>query len=75
MEVSVVKTNVMRISGQPSPVQSMINQKQPGNVEYFNCLCSVITNDARCTRDIKSRIAIAKAAFNKKKILSPTNWT
>jgi hypothetical protein len=26
----------------------------------------VITNDARCTREIKSRIAMAKAAFNKK---------
>jgi hypothetical protein len=27
----------------------------------------VLTNDARCTREIKSRIAMAKAAFNKKK--------
>jgi hypothetical protein len=27
----------------------------------------MITNDARCTREIKSRIAMAKAAFNKKK--------
>jgi hypothetical protein len=26
----------------------------------------MITNDARCTREIKSRIAMAKAAFNKK---------
>jgi hypothetical protein len=29
-------------------------------------LGSVITNDGRCTCEIKSRIAIAKAAFNKK---------
>jgi hypothetical protein len=29
----------------------------------------MITNDARCTREIKSRIAMAKAAFNKKKTL------
>jgi hypothetical protein len=27
----------------------------------------MITNDARCTRKIKSRIAMANAAFNKKK--------
>jgi hypothetical protein len=27
----------------------------------------MITNDARCTREIKSKIAMAKAAFNKKK--------
>jgi hypothetical protein len=29
----------------------------------------MITNDARCTREIKSRITKAKPAFNKKKIL------
>jgi hypothetical protein len=27
----------------------------------------MITSDARCTREIKSRITMAKAAFNKKK--------
>jgi hypothetical protein len=35
----------------------------------FNYLGSMITNDARCTREIKSRIAMAKAAFKKKKNL------
>jgi len=50
----------------------MIDPKQPENVDYFNCLGSVITNDARCTRKIKSRIAMAKAAINKG-TLSPTN--
>jgi hypothetical protein len=29
----------------------------------------MITKDARCTREIKSRIAKSKAAFNKKKTL------
>jgi hypothetical protein len=29
----------------------------------------MITNDARCTREIKARIAMAKASFNKKKTL------
>jgi hypothetical protein len=29
----------------------------------------MITNDARCAREIKSRIVMAKAAFNKKKTL------
>jgi len=41
--------------------------KQPENVEYFKYLDSMLTNDGRCTREIKSRIAMAKAAFNKKK--------
>jgi hypothetical protein len=38
-------------------------------VEYFNYFGSTLPNDARCTREIKSRIAMAKAAFNKKKNL------
>jgi hypothetical protein len=29
----------------------------------------MLTNDGRCTREIKSRVAMAKAAFNKKKTL------
>jgi hypothetical protein len=65
----VEDTVVMRISREPFPVQTMIHQKQLANVEYFNYLRSVITNDARCTCEIKSRIAMAKAAFNRKKIL------
>ena len=30
---------------------------------------NMITNDARCTHEIKSRITMAKAAFDKKKAL------
>jgi hypothetical protein len=37
----------------------------------------MLTNDGRCTREIKSRIAIAKVAFNKKKALftSKLDWS
>jgi hypothetical protein len=66
-EMNVDKTKVMRISRQPYPIKNMIDQKQFENLEYFNYLDSIITNDARCTREMKSRIAMAKAAFNKKK--------
>jgi hypothetical protein len=69
MEMNVEKTKAMRISRQPSPIKIMIDQKQLENVEYFNYLGSMITNDARCTREIKSRIAMTRAAFNKKKAL------
>ena len=68
MEMNVEKTRVMTISRQPSPVQIMRDQKQLKNVEYFNYLHSMI-NDARCTREIKSRISMIKAAFNRKKAL------
>jgi hypothetical protein len=47
----------------------MIDQKQLENVEYFNYLDSMTTNDARCTRESKSGIAMAKAAFKKQKNL------
>jgi len=47
----------------------MINQKQLENVECFKYLCSILANDGKCTCEIKSRITMAKAAFNKKKTL------
>ena len=68
-EMNEEKTKVMRISRQPSPVTIMIDQKQLENVECFKYLGSMLTKDGRCTCEIKSRIAMAKAAFNKKKTL------
>jgi hypothetical protein len=44
----------------------MIDQNQPENVEYFNYFGSMITDKAKCTRQIKSRICMAQTAFNKK---------
>jgi hypothetical protein len=69
MKMNVAKTKVMRISRQRSPIQIMTDQKQPANVEYFNCLGSMITNDARCAHEVKSRISMTEAAFNQKKTL------
>ena len=51
---------------QPVTVKIMIDQKQPENVESFKYLGSMLTNDGRCTCEIKSIIVVAKAAFNKK---------
>jgi hypothetical protein len=58
----------MRISQKPSPLQIMIDQEQLKNVDYFNCLGNMISF-ARCTHEIQSRIAIAKAAFSRKNTL------
>jgi hypothetical protein len=60
---------VMRILRQH---QIMIDQKQPENVGYFNYLGSVITNDSRYTRDIKSRIVMAKQ-HSTRRLFSPAN--
>ena len=38
-------------------------------MECFKYLGSILTNDGRCTCEIKSRIFMAKTAFNKKKTL------
>ena len=48
----------------------MIDQKQLENVECFKYLGSILTNYGRCTREIKSRIVMAKAAFNKKTLFT-----
>ena len=69
MEMNVEKTKVIRISRQPYPVTIMMDKKQLENVECFKYLGSMLTNDGRCTCEINSRIAMAKAAFSKKKTL------
>lgn len=38
-------------------------------MEYFNYMSGIITNDARSTRETKSKIAIAKTALNKQKTI------
>jgi hypothetical protein len=69
VEMNVEETKVMRISRQPFPVKLMIDQKQLENVESFKYLGSMLTSDGRYTYEIKSRIAMTKAAFNKKRAL------
>ena len=65
MEMNMEKNKVI-ISRQPSQAEIMINQKHLEIVDYFSCFGGMITNDARYTREIKCRIAVAKAVLNKK---------
>jgi hypothetical protein len=67
MEKNVENTKEKRISRPLSLAQIIIAQKQQ-NVEYFKYLGSMITNDVKRTREIKSGIGMAKAAFNKKSL-------
>jgi hypothetical protein len=69
MSLNVEKIKVMRISRKPFRVKVIIDQKQLKNVESFKYLGSTLTNGRRCTCEIKSRTAMAKAAFNKKRTL------
>jgi hypothetical protein len=50
-----------------------IDQKQLEDVESFKHLGIMLTNDGRCSCEINSRIAVAKAAFNKKRALFTGN--
>jgi predicted butyrate kinase (DUF1464 family) len=56
---------VTGISGQPSPVLIAIDQKQKENVEYFNYLGSVVTNDVRCTCKSKFRVAVRESGVQR----------
>jgi hypothetical protein len=47
----------------------MMDQKQVGNLEYFNYWGSMTTSDGVRTREIKSRIARGKVAFKRNSIL------
>jgi hypothetical protein len=63
------ETKVMRISRQAAIMQVMMHQKSAGKSGIFRRFCGMITKDARCTREIKSRVSMANAAFDKKKII------
>jgi hypothetical protein len=56
----------MRISREASQPQVMTDQQQLDNVEYFSYFGSMVTNDNRCTLEVKSRIATARATFSSK---------
>ena len=43
---------MMGILRHPSPIQIMIDQRQPERVDCFSYLGSVITGDGKCTREI-----------------------
>jgi hypothetical protein len=45
------------------------------NVDCFEYLGSNLTSDGNCTCEIKCRIAIAKAAINKERVLLLAHWT
>jgi hypothetical protein len=51
----------------------ILEQRQLKNVKYFKYLSIMRTKDVRCTRKMKSRIAMAKAIFKKKKKYSLAN--
>jgi len=73
MEMNVGKTKVMRISRQPFSVQITIYQKQLESMKCSNYFGSRLTHYRGCICGIKTRICIAKGAFNKETLFL-CNW-
>jgi hypothetical protein len=71
MEMNVeTGIKVMGLSRHPFPIQNVIHQKELENVEYLNYMRRIVRNDARYTPEIKCRIAMTKATFNKKTLFT-----
>jgi hypothetical protein len=68
MEMNVEKNKSHENFETTIPDNNYYSQKME-NMECFKYFGSVLTNNGRCTYEIKSRIAMAKTALSKKKTL------
>ena len=65
------KTEVMVISKEPEKCSIYLNEEKINQTETFTYLGTLVTEDGKCIKEIKSRIAQSKTAFtNLKKILT-----
>lgn len=64
------KTKLISISRQPSTAEITIHHAKLENEEYLKYIGSMITNDGTFSRESKSRITMAKTAFNKKSLFT-----
>jgi hypothetical protein len=61
------KGEVIRISKAKILSVDCDGSKTTGECRVFQLFGNIITNDARCTDEMKSRVPIPREAFNKKK--------
>ncbi|KAI5752456.1 hypothetical protein M8J77_017138 [Diaphorina citri] len=73
MKMNMKKTEILVCSKEREEVNIYIKNEKIKQIDTFKYLGSNITQDAKSTSDIKQRIALAKIAFNKKKILLCSN--
>jgi hypothetical protein len=70
MKINVKKTKVMKVSRKGGgKVELIVEGQKVEQVTKFKYLGSYISEDGRCEEEIKVRIAMAKAAFSKRKEL------
>jgi len=65
----------MRISRQSFPVKIITDQKLLENVEFFEYLASMLTNDGRCTCETEPRIVMPKLHSIRRGLFLLTHWT
>src|SRR6218665_456134 len=71
MKVNIKKTKIMKVSRKE---EGVINITIDGEiVKRIRYLGSIITSDGRCETEIKTRIGMAKNAFNQRKELLSKN--
>jgi hypothetical protein len=75
MEMNVERTKVMSISKKPSPLQIMRDQKQLENVECFNYLGSMRTNDEDVYVKLNPGLPWQTQLSTRRRLFSPANWT
>jgi hypothetical protein len=75
MQMNVEKTKVIRNARQPFPVKLMIYKNQLESVKFFKYLGSMLTDDGRCTCEIKSRIAMEKLHLTSRGLFLLAKWT
>jgi hypothetical protein len=54
--------------------QVVVVQEQPENVECSNYFGSLLTNDAKCTREIKCSVITEKSHVQQEEDFSPPKW-
>ena len=69
MRINIKKTKSMILGGKEETVRVSLKGEDIEQVEKFKYLGSWITKDMRCSTEIKTRIAMAKEGFNRKRRL------
>ena len=70
MKINIGKTKVMRVSRDGGrAVNVYLDDQKVEQVDNFKYLGSLITDDGRCEKEIKIRIAMAKEAFTRRREL------
>jgi hypothetical protein len=68
MEINMEQSQVMRVSRRNKSLYIKAGNREVKEVDNIKYLESELTSDDYCTREIKTRNAMAKEAFNKTKI-------